>query len=113
MTIEVTYDVRVGGEFTKPHIEQLARAAGRSSLSDGEAMGYVSDTSGVLFVPCPGYGDRNSLARIEAVYLHHPDDVQRAWREHFRDLTVSAARHVAQDILKCKNPETLGDPGNT
>ncbi|MFF4059289.1 hypothetical protein ACFYZ8_21450 [Streptomyces sp. NPDC001668] len=112
MTIEINYGVRLGSEFSEATIEKMATAAGRSPLSVGRAKGYVSDTGGVLFVSCPSEEDPKSLVRIEAYYLHHPNDVQSAWRKPFQDLTVSAARYVAQDALKCEGAENLGRDGN-
>jgi hypothetical protein len=112
MAIEINYGVRLGSEFSGAAIERMATAAGRSPFSVGKAKGYVSNTGGVLFVPCPSGDDPRSLVRIEAYYLHHPDDVQGAWRKHFRDLTVSTARYVAQDALKCEGAENLGRDGS-
>lgn len=112
MKIEINYLLHPSGAFTEASIGEMAKVVGRSPLVVGKAKGYVSDTDGVLFVSCPREGDSGSLVRIEAGYLQHSDDTQSSWRKEFRDLTVSAARYVAQDVLKCEGAESLGDDGN-
>ncbi|MFJ8784247.1 hypothetical protein [Streptomyces sp. NPDC102476] len=112
MKIEINYLLHPSGAFTEASIGEMAKAVGRSPLAVGKAKGYVSDTDGVLFVSCPREGDSGSLVRIEAGYLQHSDDTQSSRRKEFRDLTVSAARYVAQDVLKCEGAESLGDDGN-
>ncbi|WP_189866441.1 hypothetical protein [Streptomyces poonensis] len=109
MNIGINYTVHAGSEFTEAHIEEMAKAPGRSALTIGKAKGDVSNTGGTLFVPCPTKDDPGSLVRIEAAYYRHPDDVQNSWKEDFRDLIISAARHVAQDVLKCEGSKELGE----
>lgn len=101
VSVEVKYDLSAGGTFTRATIEKQAAAKGRSPLTADGAEGYVGDRSGALFVPCPHDGDRDAVAWVTAGYVQADDDVAGSQRDAFRDLTIAAARHAAQDVLGC------------
>ncbi|MFB7291943.1 hypothetical protein [Actinacidiphila glaucinigra] len=101
VSVQVKFDLSAGGTFTRATIEKQAHAKGRSPLSADGAEGYVGDRSGALFAPCPHDGDKDAIAWVTAGYVQADDDVAGSQRDGFRDLTIAAARHAAQDVLGC------------
>ncbi|MFL5994884.1 MAG: hypothetical protein ACJ736_11335 [Streptomyces sp.] len=106
--MRISYRRWSGDFYNDKAIEELIAADGRHALTAGKAKGYASDTSGALFVPCPTNDDPESKVQIQTEYLKHGDG-KEADTKLFGDLTVAAARRVAQDLLNCEGAESLSE----
>jgi hypothetical protein len=108
VSVEVEYRLLQGGEYTRDDVERDAHQSGSTSLTLGDATGYLDGPGAHLFVNCPVRAGGDELLEISVGVGGEGADVKdRTVRASAAALAADTARHAAQEIRHCAGAERL------